>query len=159
MTLSKITFNHLCITIFLLYPLNALRCKAHSDQILHNLVPTTTFWSNSLVAGGFMKYEYSVNVSTKLKISIFLFESIPLHFNAERQEIRKKKSKNVPWYSGQEHQDTRTKLLTIPFLCAPFPVKMVCLKSSEESKKNPKVTEVSSYLQRREHTEKTEKSQ
>lgn len=52
-----------------------------------------------------MKYEYSVNVSTKLKISIFLFESIPLHFNAERQEIRKKKSKNVP---GIQARNTKT---------------------------------------------------
>lgn len=38
-----------------------------------------------------MKYEYSVNVPTKMKILIFLFESIALQFNAGRQEIRKKK--------------------------------------------------------------------
>lgn len=102
-----------------------------------------------------MKYEYSVNVPTKMKILIFPFESIALQFNAGRQEIRKKKVKMFPGIQAR-----RTK--TLEQNCSKSfswvllsPWKKVCLKTSEESKK-PNVTEAS-YLPCRENTEKLRK--
>lgn len=104
-----------------------------------------------------MKYEYSVNIPTKMKFSIFLFESISLQFNAGRQEIRKKKVKMFPSIQVGNIK-TLEQNCSQSFSCVLLsPWKKVCLKTSEESKKPQSNWSLLSPMQR--EYRKIEKSQ